>query len=230
MTVLNSKCCKELETKKYLKLNQLVNLNNLDVKVEEEDLKLIKKYYTTCFQNSKHVQNVNSDANRKLVLKHSGTNKGQTRQPYALISGQKVVASGPSTRKGGRALKINLNNSKKKMNRKEKRTALVLLLKKIIKESQLFLVSQTSNIQKKVFFKTIKDEDNVRLKKCLEKKQKIVLFIQNDNEFMKLFRNFPSIKFNKDKKDYYSLISGFNFKKVVFFTKKGLQEVLNQIT
>ena len=135
---------------KNIAFNQIYPDLNLYIKDEplKTSLKRIINYYSIINYNKKQKQDHDPSAGLKRTRQTSGTNKGASRQKHAVISGVRSVKTGaPNNVKGRRAFK-KVKNSNKKLNIKEKRLCVKMLLYYTLINTKLYMIDDLDSTLK----------------------------------------------------------------------------------
>lgn len=222
-----------------------LNLRNTEKELSEQvEDSLIKKYYVTCFKNKKQLQQSNRKSGRKKVEKPSGTNKGLSRQPRGSNGRARIVVNVPNAVGGGQALPFTINKNEVRMNKKEKKTAIKLLLHRALKRAELYVVDghdDTSSDSQ--FLKQFKKYCGFKLKAFLNEpvknvincrrimKKGLIVISETDQDFvLKKFRNYRNIDvLNEQKTNYFCLLNGCRLPSWIITTRPALEKLLLRI-
>ena len=135
---------------------------------------LIRKYLRTCLTNKKQPQATKLGAGTRRHISSTPANKGMSRQPRSRIGGGRMQVSNiPSARGGRLAQRLMKNQTKLKMNIKQKRIARASLLYHLLREGKVFMIpnelfaENTKNFRAKLTVAGVNFEETERIKPVL---------------------------------------------------------------
>lgn len=209
------------------------------------DAQLIKKYYVTCFKNKKQPQSSNRTSGRKKVETPSGTNKGMSRQPRGSNGRRRIVVNVPNAVGGGQALPFSINQRSVKMNKKEKKAAIKLLVYYALRKANLYVVeNHSSQLKDHAILKFIKAQASLSLREFLEdpvkkvingkrylKKGPVIIAESDEDQVLKRFKNYKkSLQvLNPHKTNYFGILKGYKYPESIITTRSALNKFLSDL-
>ena len=231
---------------KYKKID-LSELNlSLKTYSTETDRELIKKYYVSCFKNKKQPQHSNKESGRKKVEKPSGTNKGVSRQPRGTNGRSRIVVNVPNAVGGGKALPFNINSKSIKVNRKEKKSAIRLLIYYLLKKAKIYVIENNdTNMKDSEFLKFLKEYgndsklesflknpvSNVINSKKIKKKGLTIISESDSDPILKRFKNYKGNihVLNDKKRNFFGVLTGYRYPFWVVTTEAAIKKFLKEL-
>lgn len=219
-----------------------VSLNELIPQVNQINLKnksraQILRYLKTVTTNKKQKQSNSPKAGKKHVVHSPGTNRGETRQKYMRIGGSTRTMGAPNNVGGRAALRYMKNQTKLKMNKKEKKQIISTMIYDLILKSELHMVDSLATENTSSFFNLLKRVDSSQLASYIEnnKRKKGIrkisklgpVLLLNENK-QKYFLNHSKVLNLRKGTNFFGIYNGSILRKVVVFEKQVLKDLINK--
>jgi len=208
-----------------------------------KDKQKIIRYWNMVVNNKKQKKMSMARAGLNKVAISAGTNKGTSRQKYANFGYKTQKTSSPNHLGGRLAHRYIKNQTKLKINRKQKKEAIRLLFYYLFKKAQLYFIKDepeteltitsstlkeesTPNLKIKTsdFLKNLKNQSRGALLKIFTNKVKNgpVLFMKQ--KYSRFFRNLNCLNLDKST-SYFGLYNGARLRKVLLFDQTMLEKL-----